>query len=493
MKTRSLIIGIILVPLVCLAPGGRGDGRGGGGHFQPEARAAARESASGRTVVLGRPTDLKITACVLSDQSLRAYIEYGLFPGIYSQATLEADVPANQPVEFEVGELLPNSKYYDRLRHRPSGEGAFSADAESSFWTQRAPGSTFIFDIQADSHPERTQTMFDPELYTITLANVAADQPDFYITLGDDFSVDTLNDVTADSVVQLYINQRSFLEQVGRCAPLFLVNGNHEQAAAYLLDGTPNKVAVWAQVARNRFFTQPPPDGFYNGDETPVDFIGQLKDYYAWTWGDALFVVIDPYWHSPVPLDGAFGGGSKNTDKWAITLGEAQYRWLQTTLEQSGAKYKFVFAHHVLGTGRGGVELADQYEWGGYNSNGVWEFDKKRPGWEVPIHPLMAKSGVTIFFQGHDHLFVRQKLDGVIYQECPIPADFTYFAFNEDAYTSGVKLPNAGHLRVTVSNTDVRVEYIRSFLPGDETDGHKNGELAYGYSLNSKVKGGGIR
>ena len=85
------------------------------------------------------------------------------------------------------------------------------------------------------------------------------------------------------------------------------------------------------------------------------------------TWGDALFVVIDPYWHSPQTVDNQFGVDREEKakrDLWNVTLGEAQYQWFKRTLETSTAKYKFVFAHHVNGTGRGGIELADTYEWG---------------------------------------------------------------------------------------------------------------------------------
>ena len=109
----------------------------------------------------------------------------------------------------------------------------------------------------------------------------------------------------------------------------------------------------------------PAPNGFYTGDAEP------LKDYYAWTWCDALFVVLDNYWHSPARVDNPLHekpgahGGNKDRDWWGITIGDAQYRWLKQTLEQSKAKYKFAFAHHVLGTGRGGVDGADLYEWGG--------------------------------------------------------------------------------------------------------------------------------
>jgi hypothetical protein len=168
---------------------------------------------------------------------------------------------------------------------------------------------------------------------------------------------------------------------------------------------------------------------------------------------------------------------------WDITLGDTQYKWFEQTLANSTARYKFVFAHHVLGTGRGGIEEASLYEWGGYNQKGVWEFDKMRSGWELPIHQLMVKYGVTIFFQGHDHLFASQELDGVIYQSVPNPSDPTYTAFNSDAYKSGKVLPNSGFLDVTVSADQVKVDYINSYLPEDEKAGQKNGQIAYSYVL----------
>ena len=95
----------------------------------------------------------------------------------------------------------------------------------------------------------------------------------------------------------------------------------------------------------------------------------------------------------------------------------------------------------------------------------------------------MAKYGVSIFFQGHDHLFVRQQKDGVIYQETPTPADPNYASPNDSAYRSGDHLPAAGHLRVTVSPQDVKVEYVRSWLPQDENAEHKQDQVAFTYSV----------
>jgi hypothetical protein len=329
--------------------------------------------------------------------------------------------------------------------------------------------------------------MFNSALYEQTMENVAEDQPDFYITLGDDFSIDPLiekDQLNQEAVDRVYANQREYLGRIGSDSPIFLVNGNHEEAALYLLDGTPNNAAVYAGSSRMKFFPQPVPDGFYSGDTKAVEYVGLPGDYYAWTWGDALFVVIDPYWHSPVAVDNLAGkNGVKVRDMWDITLGEAQYQWFQKTLEESNAQYKFVFAHHVQGTGRGGIENAGLYEWGGNSQKGGWEFDTMRPGWELPIQQIMADNGVTAFFQGHDHLFARQELDGVTYQEVPLPADPSFSMFNQNAYTSGTKLPNSGYLRVTVSPRNATVDYVKSYLPGQETASEKNGMVAYSYTL----------
>ncbi len=98
----------------------------------------------------------------------------------------------------------------------------------------------------------------------------------------------------------------------------------------------------------------------------------------------------------------------------------------------------------------------------------------------------MVKNGVTVFFQGHDHLYARQERDGLVYQELPLPADQGYATYNQEASRSGVTLSNSGRLRVTVSPEQVKVEYVRSWLPKDETEKRKNGEVAHSYTIKPK-------
>jgi len=400
----------------------------------------------------GRPTRNSIVLNSLPAEAMSLTVEYGTAPDRLDRRTPPATVAGGQPVETVIDGLTGGTRYYYRVV-RDGSPGAVR-----SFVTQAPPGDSFTFVAQGDSHPERAGKQFDEALYRKTLASEAAAQADFAIAIGDDFSVDTLKTVDATTVRNVYQRQRPWLGTVG--VPWFLVNGNHEQASRANLDGTPDNVAVWAQNSRNSLFPQPAPDNFYRGDAEEVPHIGLLRDYYAFTWGDALFVIIDPYWHSPQAVDNSFGDKSgKTRDPWEATLGETQYRWLTETLRSSTATHKFVFAHHVNGTGRGGVELAGTYEWGN-----AAQYPAKRPGWPTTIHQLFVETGVTIFFQGHDHIYVHQELDGVTYQSLPEPANPFYSWENADAYDSGTELPNSGHVRVEVSRDVVTVSYVRTWL-----------------------------
>ena len=487
--------------------GGGGKG-GGGGDDQSRARGPSFQGEyvlpealaefSRLSVVLGRASDKTVTLSLLAAEAMEAVIELGTTPGKYARKIGPLTLPKGEPVEVVVDKLTANTEYFYRLQSRflKASGGAFSARPECRFATQRAPGSSFVFTIQGDSHPERPQSSH-PDLYARTLQAAAAERPDFHICIGDDFSVDKVRTVSPAALAQPYLLQRPFLGLIGQQAGVFLMNGNHEQGSLFNYQQTDERhdVAVGVQQARNRLFPTVGPDGFYTGCQENLKGIGPLKSYCAWTWGDALIVILDNYWHSPALVDSGFGEKAKatkgdekkNRDWWGITLGDAQYQWLKRTLETSKAKYKFVFAHHVLGSGRGGVDEADLYEWGGQGKRGEGTFKEKRPGWELPIHQLMVKHKVNVFFQGHDHLYCKQEKDGIVYQEVPMPSDHGYVAYNEDRYQSGTKLPSSGYLRVSVSPQQTKVEYVRCFLPKDETKETRHGMVAHAYEVKPRT------
>ncbi len=136
--------------------------------------------------------------------------------------------------------------------------------------------------------------------------------------------------------------------------------------------------------------------------------------------------------------------------------------------------------------GRGGVEVAGLYEWGGKNADGTWGFTAHRPGWEMPIHQLLVANHVTAVFHGHDHLFAKQELDGIIYQEVPQPSaarsNNTGSAV-QYGYVTGDILGSSGHLRVTVSPAQVTIEYVRAYLAKDEKPGQQNGQVDAKYNI----------
>ena len=126
------------------------------------------------------------------------------------------------------------------------------------------------------------------------------------------------------------------------------------------------------------------------------------------------------------------------------------------------------------GNGRGGVEAANLYEWGGQNTDGTYGFDTKRPGWGKPIQQLLVDNHVTAFFHGHDHLYAYQQLNGIVYQDCPQPgAKGDQTMAQVIGYKQGVIMGQCrGIIKVTVADSGVTVDYVKTYLP--DSVGHKN-------------------
>ena len=441
------------------------------------------------TIVLGAPSTTSIKANVLSsDQSGTVFLKYGTSPGVYDKQTASTALVAGKPSVLAMDGLTAGARHYYRLFFQASAGSDSSQSAEYTFHTARPAGSTFTFTIQADSHLDENS---DPEVYRRTLANVLADAPDFHIDLGDTFMCEkhsapltpTVKAAPDQATVDArYIYERDYFGLVSHSTPLFLVNGNHEGELGWLYNETALNIAVWTTLARQQYYMNPVPDSFYSGDATLEPFVGKRASWYSWNWGDALFVVLDPYWYSKT---------SSSKDAWALTLGETQYKWLQQTLSTTPAKFKFVFVHNLVGglagQMRGGIEAAPFFEWGGKNLDGTDGFSLKRPGWSMPIHQLLVTHGVTAVFHGHDHIYAKQLLDGVVYQEVPQPSakDFQNGSNLATAYhyATGTILSSSGHIRVTVGPSLATAEYVRAWLPKNETSKRKNGQVDDTWSI----------
>ncbi len=432
--------------------------------------------------ILSRPTDHSITLQAFLGADVEVCVQFGIESGNLTQQTPWEGVTADQAAEILIDGLETDTRYFYRLCYRFPGPGALILRPEHTFHTKRAPGSTFSFVIQADPHLDAQS---DTALYRRCLQNQLADAPDFMLDLGDFLMSDKLKNtagkITRDTVEYRCHLLRSYYETSCHSVPLFIALGNHEGEAGWQLNGTDQNVAIFGATERKKYFRNPAPDDFYTGDATLNNFVGQRENYYAWQWGDAQFIVLDPYWYTSPKPDSLHG--------WRWTLGKTQYDWLKTTLENSTATYKFVFSHQLIGgdkDGRGGIEFASKYEWGGKNLDGSDGWAANRPGWYKPIKDLLAENRVTIFFHGHDHFFGKQEKDCLLYQETPQPSLPNFNGpnqANDYSYFDGQFLPNTGHIRVTVGPDGVKTEYIRAFLPGQETATRHNRDIAATYFI----------
>ena len=434
---------------------------------------------------LGKPTQKSMAIKVFFDASVEISVQYGLSSGKYTLESPWQVVNANEAGEIILPNLTANTTYFYRLQYRVPNSSAVSFRPEYKFQTQRAVNASFTFVVQSDPHLDEQS---DSALFRLCLKNQLADKPDFMLDLGDILMTDKLKNaagsIPKDTITYRSKLFRNYYETISHSVPIFISMGNHEGESGWNLNNTANNIAVWGTLDRKKYFMNPSPNDFYTGDLTVHPYVGLRENYYEFAWGDAQFIILDPYWYTTTKPDANNG--------WRWTLGKTQYDWLRNSLEKSKSKFKFIFAHQLIGgdpNGRGGIEFADLYEWGGKNLNGTDGWATNRPGWYKPIKDLLTENRVTIFFHGHDHFFAKQDKDCLVYQETPQPSHPVFLTANSAAdygYVKGDIYPNAGHLRVNVSGDGVKVDYVRAYLPKNETATRKNLDVSASYFIGTK-------
>jgi uncharacterized repeat protein (TIGR02543 family) len=469
-------------------------------------RAATTIAFTGEEL-LGKPEDASITINIVPATTIEYHYQYGTSPGSNTWQTANVTATGGQPSEVVISGLTANTQYYYRMQYHAPGDAMddWVNRTEHSFWTQRAAGSTFMFTVTSDSH----QNFNTAEQNAMT--NILSEHPDFNVDLGDTFLLD--GSANQDSVNNKYLAYREplYFDKIGNSVPIFLASGNHEDEEGWNIDDA-FSLAVASIKARKLYYPTPVTDGFYSGNEdTTLTAIGGdnlREDYYAWTWGDALFMVIDEFQYTMHNPYGAIAGEGSDDPKtceysndpncqWNWTLGAQQYQWFQQTLENSHAKYKFIFSHNMLGGKltvdgssapgyvRGGCEGAPYFEWGGKNADGTEGFADRRTATygadAEPLRQLMMENGVSAYFHGHDHQYVYETCDGMVYQEVPSPgmggAGFSDYTQDDHGTYNTIKiLPNSGHLRITVTPSQATVDYISSATSN-------NGAINYTYTI----------
>ncbi|MEM7355733.1 MAG: metallophosphoesterase, partial [Acidobacteriota bacterium] len=359
--------------------------------------------------LVGRPTADSVTLNLVAGPS-PVDLELRLEPPGSGELSLTLEAEEARDVVLDGLAAGSEYRYTIAVRGEDQTTGARSENLSGRFVTQRPPGAEFTFAVLTDTHqpvppPEwldrRTTELFLPEIYDYlasrvdigdvirrTMRSIQEREVDFIVCLGDMFHFFRgFNDPfpTATTAEYAYLDLRAHFGQATAEAAFFAAVGNWEGESGW----HPDTLRSHAQQARLKYLLNP--EGSPN------------EDYFAWSWGDALFVVLNVSTYTPTRhiMDPEDDGTA--TD-W--TLGDTQRAWLEATLRTSDAPIKLLFIHHAVG-GHGGDEPNSAYGRGGGRA--------ARVGEQARIHQLMLEHGVQIFFYGHDHVFTDQIVDGIHY------------------------------------------------------------------------------
>ncbi len=344
-------------------------------------------------------------------------------------------------LEWTVDALTPGTRYEYEIHLTPATGPAVVA-ARGGFITQRAGHESFTAALITDPH---TGTFAEgaPPLRVMddVVRNVVRDKPEFVIALGDNVAWQSSRDYAQDSsegAERAYEMYRRHIAPFSGSASHFSLLGNWEGETGKF----PAVSVGLVRGVRHRFLPNP--------DHTTYPQSGSAgQDYYAFTWGPALFVILNVqgYTKASGPLALPTASDVTKVEDW--TLGRTQLAWLERTLKASSEPYKFLCIHHAV-AGNAGNPHDTLYGRGGARAANVGE--------QRIVHEMMRKYGVQIFFYGHDHVFVDDVVDGIHYA---LPGSFGAPWHFERAVTGYERFwQDSGHARLTVASKEARVEYV---------------------------------
>jgi hypothetical protein len=366
-------------------------------------------------------------------------------------------------LEMKLSGLSPSAKYYYRVLLRFEGEPYASPRASHSFQTRRNTGEPFRFAIWADPHRAIATAITDKRSWaewdTLT-RTVENEQVDFLIDVGDTWSLcDGYGIPRTKGLAGLYTsvmrsarngyNSYRGISDVCADRPYYLARGNHEGISRYDKGLARNTLRTLMKL----FVPNPNGTIYPQGGSTDSDYD---QGHFAFEWGNALLVMMDVVKYK--------NSKEKKPSPARFHIGDAQLTWLNSVLQNSTHRWKFIFMHHLFGGGnpygRGGASFAFNYE-------------------QSQIQSLAEQYGAHIFY-GHDHLLAKGWANGVLYYCCGCAwggqsnyiiegTDADYSTLYPDGYTSTScnSVPpaceNNGYVVVEVSPTQVKIQY-KSYL-----------------------------
>lgn len=387
---------------------------------------------------LVRPTDSEITVNLVGGKKpLDCFIKFHEAGTTSWQKTERFFVEKYTPCNIPLYPLKANTVFEYQVQAGLKGTDTFVPVTDSSFSTQRTDSSPFSFAMISDSHITRDE----PERIKI-ISNICKSilvrKPDYLLMLGDNIAIFTSHGgpMTKEHYgPALYYMLRYGLGKLTESIPVFNVIGNWEGENGWHHE----EYRSWARNTRMAWMPGPLPDTYPEGG-------GEYADYYGFTWGNTLNLVLNVTGYTTIEHthNSKVGKG----DDW--TLGDEQKEWLYKQLSTSKAKWKFIFIHHTVG-GKAGDDLNTRYGRGGGQAAHVGE--------QELIHKWMKKFKVTALFYGHDHVFTDISVDGIHYicaGSAGAPWKFTKSETGYDKFW-----PDSGYTLVDVHEEKSTVAFIK--------------------------------
>ncbi|MDA1272741.1 MAG: metallophosphoesterase [Verrucomicrobia bacterium] len=400
---------------------------------------------------LSRPTERSIFISALNNnQPSEAVIEVRK----ENATDWERRGPAQKVPEYaffnwDVPNLSPAARYEYRVLVKRASDETFASASNGSFRTQRKGPASYKAVLITDPHTGTfAETTGPVQTLDKVIRNASQENAEFVLALGDNVAWAGSREyaqTNSRGAVSAYALYRKHIGPLTQNCPHFGIIGNWAGESGKFPEASIRMISG----VRQTFLPNPNHETYPQGGS-------EREDYYAFSWGDVLYVMLNVQTYSkpskPDQLPSLMA--DVNTiDEW--TIGEAQMKWLEKTLQHATERFRFVCMHHPAGGNAGDVPNT-LYGRGGARACNTGE--------QVRIHNLMKKHKVQIFFYGHDHVFVDDIVDGIHYAlpgSCGAPWKFTKEETGYERFW-----PDSGHARLDVTPEKATVTFIN--LEGKE-------------------------